>query len=74
MESQIKYHQLIPKDTLITIKPRDGEALLRIEDILDIIEKEGLSISLILLGGIQYYSGQCFQMEQIVRAAHAKVS
>jgi kynureninase len=74
VESQIRYHQLIPDDTLITLKPRDGEIILRIEDILEMIKKEGSSIALILLGGIQYYSGQFFQMEEIVRAAHGKVS
>ena len=52
--------------------PRDGETLLRIEDILNIIEQEGDSIALVLFSGIQYYTGQLFDMKEITAKAHGK--
>jgi kynureninase len=74
VESQINYHRLNPSESLVFLRPRAGEALLRVEDIVEVIESEGSSIALILLSGVQYYTGQCFEIEPIVRAAHAKVS
>ena len=52
--------------------PREGETLLRIEDILNIIEQEGDSIALVLFSGIQYYTGQLFPMKEITSAAQEK--
>jgi len=50
-----------------------GEHVLRIEDILDTIEKEGQSIAVIMLPGVQYYTGQLFEMKTITKAGHDKV-
>ena len=57
-------------DSLIELAPRDGEATLRTEDILVAIEREGDSIALILLGGVNYYTGQAFDMNAITEAGH----
>ena len=57
---------------MVLIKPRDGEELLTEEDILELIEKEGDSIALILLPGVQYYTGQVLDLEKLTDAAHAK--
>lgn len=70
VESQIRFHGLEPKTSLIELAPRDGESTLRTEDIIASIEREGDSIALILLGGVNYYSGQAFEMGPITRAAH----
>ncbi|XP_039269621.2 kynureninase-like [Styela clava] len=71
-ESQIQYHGFDPKTSLITLEPRPEEDTLRPEDIIDYIEKEGESIAVILFPGVQYYTGQLFDMESITNAGHAK--
>ena len=53
-------------------QPRDGELTLRTEDILDIIEKEGDSIAVIVFSGVQYYTGQLFDLQKITEAGHRK--
>ena len=58
MTSLLKYHKLDPKEALIQVKPREGEATFRTEDILAKIEEEGDSIAVIMLSGLQYYTGE----------------
>jgi kynureninase len=70
--SQIKFHGFDPAEALIELAPRTGEKTLRIEDILDVIESEGAQIALILIGGVQYYTGQLFNMAAITKAGHDK--
>lgn len=50
-----------------------GQAVLLMEDILECIEKHGEEIALILFSGVQYYTGQLFNMKRITEAGHAKV-
>ncbi len=71
VESQLKFHGY-DKDGLIELTPREGEATLRTEDILATIEREGDSVALILLGGVNYYTGQAFDMKAITEAGHRK--
>lgn len=70
--SQIHYHGFDPKDSLIELQPRKGETTLRTEDIEALIEKEGDSIALIMIGGVNYYTGQLFDMQRITKAGHKK--
>ena len=72
VQSQIKFHGYSPKTTLVEMKPREGENVLRTEDIESYIKKEGDSIAMILFSGVNYYTGQAFDMERIVNAGHAK--
>ena len=69
--SQLRYHGFNPKEGLIELAPRSGEATLRTEDIEALIAREGKNIALILLGGVNYYTGQLFDMERITKAGHA---
>jgi kynureninase len=55
---------------LVELTPRPGESVLRTEDIVEAIEREGNSIALILLGGVNYYTGQAFDMQAITDAGH----
>ena len=59
--SQIRYHGFDPIADLIALQPRAGEATLRIEDIEQRIEQEGDQIALILMGGVNYYTGQALR-------------
>lgn len=70
-ESQVKFHGYAPEDAIIEISPREGEHLLRTEDILEAIEKNRNELALVLFGGVQYYTGQLFDMQAITTAGHA---
>lgn len=72
VKSQIRLHGFDPAKSLVEAKPRDGESCLRDEDIESLIEREGSSIALILLGGVNYATGQVFDMEGIVKAGHRR--
>lgn len=72
VQSQIKYHGYDPEESLVEMKPRPGEDIIRTEDILEKIENEGESIALIMFAGVNYYTGQAFEMEKITDAGHKK--
>jgi kynureninase len=72
VKSQIRFHGFDPASSLIEISPRRGEDAVRTQDIEALIEKEGESMALILLGGINYATGQLFEMDKITKAGHAK--
>jgi kynureninase len=72
VKSQIRFHGFDPATSLIELKPRTGERSLRDEDILDVISRDGDFIALIMLGGVNYSSGQVFDMPAITKAGHAK--
>ena len=59
-------------NALIELTPREGEACLRTEDILEAIDREGDSVALILIGGVNYYTGQAFDMRAVTEAGHKK--
>ena len=72
VESQIKFHGYDAKESMILVKPRDGEDTIRTSDLLKIIEEQGDEIALIMLPGVQYYTGEVFDMQSITQAGHAK--
>jgi kynureninase len=69
-ESQIKFHGLDPASTLIEIKPRQGDAILRTEDILTTIQDHKHELALVIFGGVQYYTGQFFDIKKITKTGH----
>lgn len=72
MESQLRLHGFDPQTSLIKIYPRQGETCIRTEDIDTIIEEQGDEIALILIGGVNYYTGQVFDMQHITQKGHSK--
>jgi kynureninase len=70
--SQAAYHGFDPSQSLRIAKPREGEAVLRTEDLLALLEKEGHGIALVLLGGVNYFTGQAFDLASITAAAQKK--
>lgn len=70
VQSQIKFHGFEVEKALIELKPRAGEALLRTEDIEKTIAENGDSIALILLGGVNYYTGQAYEMRRVAEIGH----
>jgi len=70
MESQVKFHGLNPNNAIIEVSPRAGEHVIRHEDILSAIEKNKNELALVFIGGVNYYSGQVFDMKSITEAGH----
>ncbi len=70
LESQVKFHGRTTDDAIIEVAPREGEHLIRHEDILAAIEENKNSLALVMIGGVNYYSGQLFDMEAITKAGH----
>ncbi|KAA3650227.1 MAG: kynureninase [Bacteroidetes bacterium] len=70
LESQVKFHGYRAEDAIVELNPREGEHHLRKEDILSAIEEHGPEISLIMIGGVNYYTGQVMPMKEITKAGH----
>ena len=70
IESQVRFHGHDPKEAIIEVKPKEGEYTLRTEDIIRKITENGEEIALVLFGGINYFTGQWFDMPAITKAGH----
>jgi kynureninase len=70
LQSQLNFHGYSTTDALIEIEPREGEYHIRHEDIYEAIEKNKDSLALIMIGGVNYFSGQVFDMKAITQAGH----
>ncbi|PCH96830.1 MAG: kynureninase [Gammaproteobacteria bacterium] len=72
VESQLKHHHQNVNNNMLLWQPRSGEELLNHDDLYQLIEQQGDEIALILLPGVQYYTGQVLDMKTITAKAHAK--
>ncbi|SDF71655.1 kynureninase [Pedobacter terrae] len=70
IESQVRFHGFDPKEAIIEVFPKEGEEILHTEDILAKINENANEIALVLFGGINYYTGQWYDMETITKAGH----
>jgi kynureninase len=70
-ETHVRHHGFDPEKAVIEVKPREGELTLRTEDIISVIQEHGEETALILFGGINYYTGQFFDLKSITAAGHA---
>ena len=69
IKTQIRHHGLDPKDALILASPRQGEYTVRTEDILDLMEKNRDSLAVVWIAGVNFFTGQLFDMPTITKAA-----
>lgn len=69
-QTQVKFHGFDPKDAIVEVKRREGEHNLRTEDIIAKINEVGDELALVLIGGINYYTGQVLDMKAITEAGH----
>lgn len=67
--SQAAFHGYDPRDAVVRLRPRPGESTLRTEDIVQYFRRDGQRVALVLLGGVNYLSGQWFDMQAITRTA-----
>lgn len=68
--SQAEFHGFDPKDAIIELSPRSGENVLRTPDVEKALQEHGDEIALVMLSGVNYRTGQVFDMERITKAAH----
>jgi kynureninase len=70
LQSQVHFHGFNPKEAIVEIKRRNGEHNIRLEDVLAKIEEVGDELALVMIGGVNYYTGQVFDMKTITEAGH----
>jgi kynureninase len=70
VETQVRFHGLDPDVHIIEVQPREGERILHQEDILKAIREAGEELALVLFPGVQYLTGQVFELEEICKAGH----
>ena len=71
LETQAQFHGFDPDDAIIEVAPREGEWLIREEDILQAIETHADELALVFFGGVNFFTGQLFNMPRLTAAAHA---
>ncbi|SHJ17518.1 Kynureninase [Arenibacter nanhaiticus] len=69
LNSQVKFHGFDPDEAIVEVKKREGENFWRTEDIIATINEVGDELALLLIGGVNYYNGQVFNMKEITKAA-----
>ena len=72
LESQARFHGYDPAEALVRLRPTEGKPSIDMADIARVLERDGESIAVVLLPGVQYYTGQAFDIEAITRLAHEK--
>ena len=70
LESRAQISGLQPEETIFEVNPREGEHAIRNEDIIETIKEHGNEAAVVIIGGVNYYTGQAFDMEAITAAAH----
>jgi len=71
LETQAQFHGFDPDDAIVEVGPRDGEWVIRYEDIVAAIEANADQLAMVFLGGVNYVTGQLFDMKSLTQAAHA---
>ena len=70
IKTQIGHHGLDPKDTLILARPRKGEFTITTLDIVNLIDKHADQLAMVMFAGVNFFTGQLFDIEKITAAAH----
>ena len=72
VQSQLSFHGFDPEEALIEWKPKEGKELLELEDLKSILDVHGDEVALLLIGGVNYYTGQYLDIKKIAELGHAK--
>src|SRR6266446_2953638 len=72
IKTQLVHHGLDPKDALILARPRKGEFTVRREDIVDLIERHADQLAVVMIGGVNFFTGQWFDIPKITAAAQKR--
>src|SRR5947207_25128 len=68
IKTQIVHHGLSPKDALVLGRPRKGKLTVQTEDVLDLMEKHAAELAVVLIGGVNFFTGQLFDIPTITAA------
>jgi kynureninase len=68
--SQVRHHGYDPASAVVRLRPRPGEAALRSADIVAELERQRGAVALVLLGGVNYLTGELFEIPEITAAVH----
>ncbi|HYK24137.1 MAG TPA: kynureninase [Candidatus Acidoferrum sp.] len=71
IKTQIAHHGLNPKDALILARPRKDQFTIQTEDIVDLIEKHADQLAVVMFAGVNFFTGQLFDIKRITAAARA---
>src|SRR5213075_1055940 len=72
IKTQIVHHGLAPKDALVLARPRKGEFTIRTEDIVDLIEKDPNQLAVVMIGAVNFFTGQLYNIPKITAAAQKR--
>ena len=72
VQSQLSFHGFDPDEALIEWSPKEGKELLELEDLKSILDSQGDEVALLLIGGVNYYTGQYLDIKKITELGHAK--
>ncbi len=72
IKTQIVHHGLDPKEALVLARPRKGEFTVRTEDIVDLIEKHSDQLAVVMIAGVNFFTGQCFDIPKVTAAAQKR--
>lgn len=70
METQVRMHGFDPEDAIIELAPKEGNYIIEEDDIIEAINQAGDSLAVVMMGGVNYYTGQLFDLKKITEAAH----
>jgi kynureninase len=71
LKSQLRFHGIDPEHGLIALEPREGEHILRTEDVLKAMEEHADELALVMIGGVNFYTGQVMKMQELCNKAHS---
>jgi kynureninase len=69
VQSQLRHHGLDPREHVLTVRPRDGEHLIRMEDVEELLERRGKEIAVVIWNGVNFLTGQFFDLPRLTSAA-----
>ncbi len=70
LESQVKFHGFDPEQAIVEVHPREGESKIRHDDIIAKINECGNELALVMIGGVNYFTGQVFDIPRITNSGH----
>jgi kynureninase len=72
IKTQIAHHGFAPRDALILARSRKREFTIQTGDIVDLIDKHADQLAMVMFAGVNFFTGQLFDIKRITAAAQAR--